>query len=248
MIDGSPGTLVHYQDFPSNLIATRPVNVWLPEDYRADAADRCPVVYMHDGLRDRRIPGCYGGGACMSSNWTIWEVIFVEWLDAHFRAAGSHRIDFDHGTETLDSRYGPCQLKLDEVMRNKGYRAGEDWTRRFEGADHTPSVAGATAHSIAVPACRAALTGIVVAPVVMSMDVETLRRYPEANNGMPEFEIRRPEEVEAAVRIFCRDGLVVVRDLLTTGSTQVFCDAGASVKLKRSTNAPSPRSASMPRT
>ena len=49
----------------------------------------------------------------------------------------------------------------------------------------------------------------------MSVDVETLRRDLEANNGMPGLEILRPEEVDAAVRIFYRDGFVVVRDVLT---------------------------------
>ena len=48
-----------------------------------------------------------------------------------------------------------------------------------------------------------------------SVDVETLRRDLEANNGMPGLEILRPDEVDAAVRIFRRDGFVVVRDVLT---------------------------------
>ena len=47
------------------------------------------------------------------------------------------------------------------------------------------------------------------------MDVEELRRDLEANNGTPGLEILRPEEVDAAVRIFYRDGFVVVRDVLT---------------------------------
>ena len=54
-----------------------------------------------------------------------------------------------------------------------------------------------------------------VDPVVMSVDVETLRRDLEAKNGMPGLEILRPEEVDAAVRIFYRDGFVVVRAALT---------------------------------
>ena len=49
----------------------------------------------------------------------------------------------------------------------------------------------------------------------MSVDVEALRCDLEANNGMPGLEILRPDEVDAAVRIFYRDGFVVVRDVLT---------------------------------
>ena len=51
--------------------------------------------------------------------------------------------------------------------------------------------------------------------MTVSVDTEELRRDLEANNGMPGLEILRPEEVDAAVRIFRRDGFVVVRDVLT---------------------------------
>ena len=46
------------------------------------------------------------------------------------------------------------------------------------------------------------------------MDTEKLRRDLEANNGMPGLEILRPDQVDDAVRIFYRDGFVVVRDVL----------------------------------
>ena len=52
------------------------------------------------------------------------------------------------------------------------------------------------------------------------MALETLRRDLEANNGMPGLEILRPDEVDAAVRIFYRDGFVVVRDVLTADQVQ----------------------------
>ena len=43
------GTLVHYQEFASDLIRPRPVDVWLPEGYDPASSDRYPVIYMHDG-------------------------------------------------------------------------------------------------------------------------------------------------------------------------------------------------------
>ena len=43
------GTIVHYQEFPSNLIPPRPIDVWLPEGYDPESGDRYPVIYMHDG-------------------------------------------------------------------------------------------------------------------------------------------------------------------------------------------------------
>ena len=49
---------------------------------------------------------------------------------------------------------------------------------------------------------------------VDAVDVEALRRDFEAHNGMPGLEILGPVEVDRAVRIFYRDGFVVVRDVL----------------------------------
>ena len=43
------GTLVHYEEFPTELIRPRPVDVWLPEGYDPASSDRYPVIYMHDG-------------------------------------------------------------------------------------------------------------------------------------------------------------------------------------------------------
>ena len=259
----NPGDLVHYPDFPTELIPPRPVDVWLPEGYDSASADRYPVIYMHDGqflfdrgqsphvgtdwlwdvdrtmarliregeiepaivvsvwmndkaklsrgaeympqkmltgevrqrlFRDRpdlagheftsdnylkflveelkpfidatyrtrpgredtfvmgssmgglisayaiaEYPDVFGGAGCMSTDWNIAQGAFAAWLENHLPDAGSHRIYFDHGTETYDASYGPYQLEMDAVMRNKGYRDGEDWiTRRFEGADHSP--------------------------------------------------------------------------------------------------------------
>ena len=261
--NSNPGNLVHYPDFPTELIPPRPVDVWLPEGYDSASADRYPVIYMHDGqflfdrgqspyvgtdwlwdvdrtvtrlvkggeirpvivvsvwmndktkrargaeympqkfltdeIRQRMIakrpdlasleftsdnylrflveelkpfidetyrtlpgaedtfvmgssmgglisayaiaeyPDVFGGAACMSTDWNVAEGAFAGWLENHLPDAGSHRIYFDHGTETYDASYGPHQLEMDAVMRNKGYRDGEDWiTRRFEGADHSP--------------------------------------------------------------------------------------------------------------
>ena len=70
MTDSSnPGTVVHYQDFPCTRIATRPVDVRLPDDYGAAPAYRYPVIYMHDGqfIFDRSTSPCAG------TDW-LWNV------------------------------------------------------------------------------------------------------------------------------------------------------------------------------
>jgi predicted alpha/beta superfamily hydrolase len=261
------GTIVNYDDFPSELIRPRPVDVWLPEGYEPTSSDRYPVIYMHDGqflfhqssspfagmdffwdvdkamtrlIRSGEIrpaivvsvwmshwskgargaeympqkpvtdevwqvmkaegenfsveeggeemssdnylkflvdelkpfidrtyatqsdpdntfimgssmgglisayaiaeyPDVFGGAVCMSSHWPIADGIVVQWLANHWPSAGSHRVYFDYGTETLDARYEPYQQQMDEVMRKHGYTAEADWiTLRFDGADHSP--------------------------------------------------------------------------------------------------------------
>ncbi len=56
----------------------------------------------------------------------------------------------------------------------------------------------------------------------MNEDVDTLRRELEADNGMPGLEILSPDDVDAAVRIFYRDGFVVVRDVLSAEQTALL--------------------------
>lgn len=53
--DFSGGTLLRIDDFPSNYIPPRKVDIWLPENYSKDK--KYAVIYMHDGqmLFDSRI-------------------------------------------------------------------------------------------------------------------------------------------------------------------------------------------------
>ena len=48
-IEPIAGTLVHYEQFPSERVRSRAVDVWLPEGYDVTSATRYPVIYMHDG-------------------------------------------------------------------------------------------------------------------------------------------------------------------------------------------------------
>ena len=257
------GTIEYHEDFPSEHIVPRPVEVWLPEGYDPASGERYPVLYMHDGQfnfhhgrtpfrgtdwlwdvdttmarlveegkvrpaivvsvwanleakpkrgmeympqkpvtddvwkgmvaknpemegemivsdgylkflveelkpfidetyptrRDRantfvmgssmggmisayaisEYPEVFGGAACLSTSWVIGDGVVIEWYKDHWPDAGVHRVYFDYGTESYDAEYEPGQMKMDELMRSKGYRAGEDWiTRRFDGAGHTP--------------------------------------------------------------------------------------------------------------
>lgn len=84
-------------------------------------------------------PDVFGGAACLSTHWNLGGGAVVDWYKNHWPPAGSNRIYFDYGTETLVADYEPYQQQMDAVMRSHGYRDGVDWiTRRFDGADHSP--------------------------------------------------------------------------------------------------------------
>ncbi|HEX9706297.1 MAG TPA: alpha-amylase family glycosyl hydrolase, partial [Steroidobacteraceae bacterium] len=46
---GVTGTVKTHESLPSQHVAARRVDVWLPSGYEADASRRYPVLYMHDG-------------------------------------------------------------------------------------------------------------------------------------------------------------------------------------------------------
>lgn len=63
-------------------------------------------------------------------------------------------------------------------------------------------------------------------------EVQALREHLKANNGIKGLEICAPDEVERAVRIFHRDGFVVVKDVLDPEKLDEFRSAAARVLKK----------------
>jgi predicted alpha/beta superfamily hydrolase len=58
---GVTGQVVRYANMPSQHVASRNVDVWLPPGYGDDTARRYPVVYMHDGQNLFDPATSYGG-------------------------------------------------------------------------------------------------------------------------------------------------------------------------------------------
>ena len=82
-------------------------------------------------------PQVFGGAGCVSTHWPIAEGIVEAYFTQHVPAAGGHRFYFDFGTEAIDALYAPHQQRVDEVMRERGYRPGVDWvSHRYLGATH----------------------------------------------------------------------------------------------------------------
>jgi predicted alpha/beta superfamily hydrolase len=48
-LPGITGTVVHYENFASEFVAPRNLDIWLPPSYDDETQKRYPVVYMHDG-------------------------------------------------------------------------------------------------------------------------------------------------------------------------------------------------------
>jgi predicted alpha/beta superfamily hydrolase len=90
-------------------------------------------------------PNIFGGAACLSTHWPgIFSVeknpipnAFFEYLKTHLPNPKSHKIYFDYGTATLDAMYEPFQLKVDHIMKVKGFTSKNWITQKFEGADHS---------------------------------------------------------------------------------------------------------------
>ena len=83
-------------------------------------------------------PSVFGGAGCISTHFPAGDGIVIDYFAENLPKPGKNRFYFDYGTETLDAQYEPYQTRMDEVMRNKGFRNGKDWiTRKFEGADHS---------------------------------------------------------------------------------------------------------------
>ena len=90
-------------------------------------------------------PEVFGGAACLSTHWPgSFEAennpipqAFADYLSKNLPTPGKHKIYFDYGTETLDAMYEPLQLRVDEVMKQRGYDATNWTTRKFEGEEHS---------------------------------------------------------------------------------------------------------------
>ncbi len=90
-------------------------------------------------------PEVFGGAGCVSTHWPLLfnndymslSNSVRNYMIDKFPVAGDHRMYFDFGTATLDQYYEVHQLKVDNIMRAKGYVEEKDWvTKKFPGAEH----------------------------------------------------------------------------------------------------------------
>lgn len=84
-------------------------------------------------------PGVFGGAGCVSTHWPAVMPAAEGYLREHAPDPETHRIYFDHGTETLDAEYGPHQARIDALVGELGYgeERGNLLCRAFEGDEHS---------------------------------------------------------------------------------------------------------------
>ncbi len=96
-----------------------------------------------------KYPDVFGAAGCVSTHWPvpILGEAYIQTLPAMLPDPKTHKIYFDFGTETLDAQYEPHQIKVDQMMIEKGYTKGENSiTKKFEGAAHNEKSWNARIH------------------------------------------------------------------------------------------------------
>jgi enterochelin esterase-like enzyme len=99
-------------------------------------------------------PKVFGAAGMVSTHWPLflpanegqsitdeeYEVVssaFERYLAPALAGPKSHRLYFDHGTETLDAVYARYQKRIDAIIARRGYRQGVNWiSRNFPGQAH----------------------------------------------------------------------------------------------------------------
>lgn len=88
-------------------------------------------------------PQVFGGAAGLSTHWVgIHEanshlpLAAFSYLRDHLADPATHRLYMDHGTTELDALYGPYQVFVDQIVKDRGYTASNSLSRVFEGTGH----------------------------------------------------------------------------------------------------------------
>lgn len=90
-------------------------------------------------------PQVFGGAAGLSTHWVgvfkpnaAIPLAAFNYVRAKLADPATHRLYQDHGTIELDALYAPYQLVIDDIVREAGYRDGQNFeTRVFEGTGHS---------------------------------------------------------------------------------------------------------------
>jgi pimeloyl-ACP methyl ester carboxylesterase len=98
-------------------------------------------------------PNIFGGAGMMSTHWPMFlpaegkdlsegeykavSTAFERYIGSALPSPATHKLYFDHGSETLDRLYARYQARVDRVVAGRGYRRSVNWiSRNFPGQAH----------------------------------------------------------------------------------------------------------------
>ena len=99
-------------------------------------------------------PQVFGGAGMVSTHWPLFlpakgaksvtqqeylavSSAFERYLVPSLPDPATHRLYFDHGSETLDALYARYQRRIDRIVARRGYRPDRSWiSRNFPGQAH----------------------------------------------------------------------------------------------------------------
>jgi len=104
------------------------------------AIDEYPQVFGGAGMVSTHWPlllPADGGKSVSDEEYAAVSSAFEHYLTPALPDPRTHRLYFDHGTETLDAVYARYQKRVDEIVAKRGYRPGTNWvSRNFPGQAH----------------------------------------------------------------------------------------------------------------
>ena len=105
------------------------------------AIDEYPQLFGSAGMVSTHWPlllPADGGKSVSDEEYEAVSSAFERYLDPALPDPRTHRLYFDHGTETLDAVYARYQKRVDAIVAKHGYRQGANWiSRNFPGQAHT---------------------------------------------------------------------------------------------------------------
>jgi enterochelin esterase-like enzyme len=104
------------------------------------AIDEYPQVFGSAGMVSTHWPllmPADGGKSVSDEEYAAVSGAFERYLAPALPDPRTHRLYFDHGTETLDAVYARYQKRVDAIVAKRGYRQGTNWiSRNFPGQAH----------------------------------------------------------------------------------------------------------------
>jgi enterochelin esterase-like enzyme len=104
------------------------------------AIDEYPKVFGAAGMVSTHWPlfiPTEGQNAISDEEYEVVSSAFERYLKPALPSPSSHRLYFDHGSETLDAIYARYQARIDRIVAARGYRRGANWvSRNFPGQAH----------------------------------------------------------------------------------------------------------------